>query len=37
MDLTQHLKIDNSLESANKDGSGRKATVEFYKKIMKKA
>lgn len=36
MRLTQHLKIDNSLDSANKDGNSRRTTADFYKKIMKK-
>lgn len=36
MELKQHLKIDNSLESANKDGSSKRTTADFYKKIMKK-
>lgn len=36
MGLTQHLKIDNSLESANKDSHSRRTTADFYRKIMKK-
>lgn len=36
MALTQHLKIDNSLESAIKNGNGRGKKVEFYKKLMRK-
>ena len=36
MDLTQHLTIDNSLESAIKSGSARKMPAKFHKKLMNK-
>lgn len=37
MHLTQHMVIDNSLESAIKSGSKRTAKAEFYRKLIKKA
>lgn len=37
MHLTQHMKIDNSIESAIKSGRKRRPTAKFYRKLMKKA